>query len=90
MGAWKIAIPQLKMKMQKDEPFFMQVYTQAFDISQEPGLKNIDQEIALILWPIFMKDRCKFLTKWLKFIENNKDYSIIKRDQWMMFYELNA
>lgn len=33
MGAWKIAIPQLKMKMQKDEAFFMQVYTQAFDIS---------------------------------------------------------
>jgi hypothetical protein len=39
----------------------MQVYTQAFEISQEPGLKNIEQEIALALWPIFMTDRCKFL-----------------------------
>ena len=73
--AWIKAKTKLQQKLQNDENFFEAVYEQAFQISQEPGLKNIDAEIAIALWPIFLQKKCKFLDKWIAFIESNsKDY----------------
>ena len=36
-----------------------------------------------------MGKRCGYLDKWIAFIEQSKDHTIIKRDEWMMFYSLN-
>lgn len=40
--AWAKAIPTIQQRLSKDEAFFASVYEQAFIISQEAGLKNIE------------------------------------------------
>lgn len=86
---WIGKVPAWQQKMGKDEAFYAKVYEQAFIISQEPGFKNISNEIAIALWQLFLPNKCKFLDKWCQFIETSNDHAIIKKDEWNMFYDIN-
>ena len=81
IAKWYKVIPDLKKSLKNDLGLFKQVYDFTFDFTQEPGLKNIDAEYAVALWPILLKDKCQFLDIWIKFIQES-GAKIIKKDQW--------
>ena len=56
--AWIKLIPKIRKDLGSDTKFFENVYNYAFDISQDTGLKNVDRDIAITLWPIFLKKQC--------------------------------
>ena len=43
--------------------------------------------MAIALWPMFLHDKCQFLSHWIAFIEANP-IKIVKKDEWNMFYEM--
>lgn len=84
---WYKAIPTIKADMKRNEKLFEKVYMFTFEFTEEPGYKNIDVEYAVALWPILLKDKCRFMDKWIQFVEQS-DLKIVKKDQWEHFYGL--
>ena len=82
---WASIVPDLKKDLAKNAKLNREVYDFAFLFSLVPGIKVLDKEIAIILWPILLK--CKFLDIWIQFIES-LDRKIVKKDEWQMFYTL--
>ena len=39
---------------------------------QGAGFKNISTEVSVVLWELFLKDKCLFLKDWIKFIVDKK------------------
>lgn len=86
-------IASLRTNLNNDQELFGKVYNFTFGYYREAGFTNCSKDIAVALWPIFFKDKCQFLDSWIDFIEKraekeNKEVSIIKKDEWEMFYEL--
>jgi DCN1-like protein 1/2 len=55
---WVKIIPDLKKDFKKNLKLHKEVYEFAYVFSCEPGLKTIDKDIAIALWPMFLSDRC--------------------------------
>ena len=55
--------------MNRNQKLFEKVYMFTFEFTEEPGLKNIDVDYAVALWPLLLKDQCSFMDEWLEFIE---------------------
>lgn len=86
---WIRIIPDLKKDLIKNTKLHREVYEFSYVFSCEAGLKTLDKEVAVALWPMFLKDRCEFLQIWINFIESNP-IKIVKKDEWNMFYEMVA
>ena len=88
LDKWKKAVATGKKTWRSDQKVFKEVYEHAFVINREVGKNNLDTETACIIWEMFLKDQCKFLPQWIKFLEDESQPNVIKKDQWGMFYEL--
>jgi hypothetical protein len=62
----------MKTSLNTQEDLFKSVYLYTFGYTEEEGKKGIPVDFATALWPILMKDKCKFLDDWLAFIEKSK------------------
>ena len=60
----------------------------SFEVNREIGKTNLDTETACVIWKMFLQNECKFLSKWIQFLEEEIQPVVIKKDQWQMFYEL--
>jgi hypothetical protein len=77
---WVSILPNLRKDLYNNSKLSREVYDFAFIFSLAPGIKVLDREIAVILWPILVKN-CKFLDIWIQFIES-LNIKIVKKDEW--------
>ena len=81
ISKWKSIISDLRNDLFSNKKLHRDVYDFAFLISLAPGIKVLEKDIAIHLWPLLLKDRCQFLGVWIKFVES-LDRNIIKKDEW--------
>ena len=65
------------------------MYKFVFGFASERNFKNVDKPIAIALWQLFFGQKCKFLTLWEQFLEEEKpNLKVITFDTWDLFYDL--
>ena len=82
-------VPQLKKEYHSND-VFKAVYKFVFGFSCDRGFKNVTTEVAVSLWALLLKDKCRFIDKWNAFIEKEAEGGLkaIKKDTWNMLLEL--
>lgn len=90
ISTWKAKVSDMRNDL-KNEAKFKEMYKFVFGFACEKGLKSVDIEAACALWPMLLGSKCKFLDKWIKFIEQKaekKEITVMTRDTWDLFLDL--
>ena len=89
---WKVKMAEVKKSWQKDEKEFKRAYTTCFILNRDEGMNNVETDTCIELWKIWLNVtphcKCQFMPKWFDFLTNVKKPNVIKKDQWVQFYEL--
>ena len=67
LAGWKSKIPNMRADLKNDNKF-KDMYKFVFGFACEKGMKSVDIDTALALWPTLLGNRCKFMTQWVNFI----------------------
>lgn len=86
----KKACPRLRTQLYSDEKMFRMVYLHAYPFNCPPGIKCLQQDVAIALWNILMPPRqYEHLAAWIAFLEKNHNKAI-SRDTWNMFLDFTT
>ena len=92
LAEWKSKMAEVKKSWLKDEKEFKRAYTDAFVFNREDGMNNVETDTCIEMWKLWLNassfSKCQFVEKWFDFLTNVKKPNVIKKDQWIQFYEL--
>ena len=92
ISTWKAKVPDMRNDLNNEQKF-KEMYKFVFGFACEKGFKSVEIESACALWPMLIGNRCKFLDKWIKFIEGKaekKEITVMTRDTWDLFLDLTV
>jgi len=90
LAGWKAKTATMRADLKNDNKF-KEMYKFVFGFACEKGMKSVDIDTALALWPTLLGNRCKFMDKWVKFIQEKqgkKEITIMTKDTWDLFFDL--
>lgn len=90
LAGWKGKIATMRADLKNDNKF-KDMYKFVFGFACEKGMKSIDIDTAVALWPTLLGNRCKFMDKWVSFIQEKaekKEITIMTKDTWDLFFDL--
>lgn len=90
IASWKTAVTKLRTEL-KQEARYKEMYKFVFGFACDKGMRSLEIDAACALWPMLLGEKCKFLCKWIEFIESKqakKEITIITKDTWDLFYDL--
>ncbi len=84
----KQKLPQLYQDL-KNPDEFKKMYKFIYNFARDKSKKNMQVEMAIDLWELLLSSKCKFLLKWVDFLQSEKkDQVAIPADTWNMLLEL--
>jgi len=88
LDKWRTKMVDIKKSWARDEAEFKRAYTCAFELNREDGMNNIETDTCIEMWKMWLPGKCGFLDSWFNFLVNVKKPNVVKKDQWIQFYEL--
>ena len=59
-----------------------------FAMMSTTNANNIETDTCIEMWKMWLPGKCGFLDAWFNFLVNVKKPNVIKKDQWIQFFEL--
>lgn len=90
LAGWKSKIATMRADLKNDAKF-KEMYKFVFGFACEKGMKSVEIDTALALWPTLLGNRCKFMDKWVAFIQgkaDKKEIGVMTKDTWDLFFDL--
>lgn len=81
----KSKLPELRRQLD-DPALFKEIYNYAYNFCREKGQKCVQQDTALGMWDLLLRDRWPLLDQWLDFLGEHHKHAI-SRDTWTQLWD---